>query len=262
MHATLEASIEPTRGSTMASGRDSYQGEDFIGVDFSEARFRDVDFTGVKMTGAQLINANLSGLIHGLKINEVEVAPLIERELDRLHPERVKLRPTDPDGAREAWTVVEDLWREADARASRLTEANLQQRVDDEWSYVETLRHLIFVIDAWFSRTIRGEARPYHPLALPPTFITDLDDLHLDVDAKPTLAEVAQARADRMRRMREAVDSITADELARVCVQNPHAGYPPNTRHTVLECLHVVFSEEWDHHQYAMRDLDVVERAD
>jgi hypothetical protein len=124
------------------------------------------------------------------------------------------------------------------------------------------LRHLVFVIDAWFSRTICGEEHPYHRLALPPTFITDLDDLRLDIDAKPTLAEVVRARADRMQRIREAVDSITDDELTRLCGQNPHPGYPPNTKHTVVECLHVVFSEEWDHHQYAMRDLDVIERGD
>jgi DinB superfamily/Pentapeptide repeats (8 copies) len=245
----------------MVAQRDSYQGEEFIGVDFSGAKFRDVDFTGVKMIGAQLINANLSGLIFGLKINEVEVLPLIERELDRLYPERIKLRAKDPDGVREAWTVVEDMWRTADERASRLSEAQLQQRVDDEWSYVETLRHLIFVIDAWYSRTVLGETRPYHPLALPPTFITDIDELGVDVDAKPSLAEVAAVRDERMRRVRDGVDSMSAADLERVCAQNPHPGYPPDTKHAVRECLHVVFSEEWDHHLYAMRDLDVIEQG-
>ena len=28
---------------------------------------------------------------------------------------------------------------------------------------------------------------------------------------------------------------------------------------TVLACLHVILNEEWEHHRYAVRDLEVLE---
>jgi hypothetical protein len=36
------------------------------------------------------------------------------------------------------------------------------------------------------------------------------------------------------------------------------SGYPPPTEDTVLGCLHVVMDEEWNHDQYAVRDLAVL----
>ena len=39
---------------------------------------------------------------------------------------------------------------------------------------------------------------------------------------------------------------------------NDAAGYPPATDDTVLDCLHVVMDEEWNHHQYAARDLAIL----
>lgn len=44
-------------------------------------------------------------------MNGVDVAPLIEAELDRRMPERATMRPTDPDGFREAWDILERLLR-------------------------------------------------------------------------------------------------------------------------------------------------------
>jgi hypothetical protein len=38
--------------------------------------------------------------------------------------------------------------------------------------------------------------------------------------------------------------------------RNPHdPAYPES----VLSCLHVVLEEEWEHHRYAVRDLDAIE---
>ena len=44
----------------------------------------------------------LYGEIENLTINGVDVGPLINAELDRRHPDRVKMRPTSPAGFREA----------------------------------------------------------------------------------------------------------------------------------------------------------------
>ena len=160
---------------------DDYRNRRFRNIDFSGASFRDVDFSGVKMIEALLVNTEISGLIIGLKVNGVEVAPLISNELDRLHPERVQLRATDPVGVRAAWTLVEEMWQPTMERAARLTEHERQTSVDEEWSFVDTLRHLIFVTDAWFGRTVLAETDPYDPLGLPPTFLGDVGWLGIDV---------------------------------------------------------------------------------
>ena len=77
---------------------------EFVDADLSGALFREVDLTGARMYGVVLSNADIDGAIDGLRVNGVEVAPLIEAELDRLHPERLALRPTTPDELRTAST--------------------------------------------------------------------------------------------------------------------------------------------------------------
>ncbi len=237
-----------------------FRGVRFTGVDLSGARFRNVDLSGVKMVDALMVNASFSGLIDGLTINDIEVAPLIAAEMERRHPERAQLTATDPDGVRAAWSMVEEMWAATVERARGLPEATLRQRVDEEWSFIETLRHLIFVTDGWVLRTVLNEARPYHPLGLPPTFVSDVPGSGIETGADPTLAEVLAARGERMATVRNLLAGISADELARRCDQNEAAGYPPETTQTVLACFHVVFDEEWAHHQFAVRDLDVLAR--
>jgi hypothetical protein len=238
---------------------DELRGARFTGVDLSGARFRNVDLTGAKLVDAMLVNASLSGLIDGLTINDIEVAPLILQEMDRRYPERARLFAHDPTSLREAWATLEAMWQATTDRARELTEAARDTRVDDEWSFNETLRHLVFVTDGWISRTVLGEARPYHRLALPPSFVTDLgDDAGIDTSAEPTFEEVMEARFDRQAVVRNLLAGITAEELARHCEQNPAPGYPPETTPTVVECIHIVIDEEWAHHRYAVRDLDAL----
>jgi hypothetical protein len=109
-----------------------------------------------------LTDADIDGDIRGLRINGVEVAPLVEGELDRLHPERTKLRPTTPAGMRAGWAVVESFWADTMQRAGALPETELHRSVNGEWSFTQTLRHLVFVTDAWLGHAVRhpGRARP------------------------------------------------------------------------------------------------------
>lgn len=46
--------------------------------------------------------------------------------------------------------------------------------------------------------------------------------------------------------------SITCDELAAER-RNP---WSPERPETVLSCLHTIPEEAWEHHRYAVRDLD------
>jgi len=40
---------------------------------------------------------------------------------------------------------------------------------------------------------------------------------------------------------------------------NPAPGRPPPASRTATSCLHVIFDEEWAHHQFAVRDLAIIE---
>jgi DinB superfamily/Pentapeptide repeats (8 copies) len=237
---------------------DELRGARFVGVDLSGARFRNVDLSGAKVVDAMLVNASFSGMIDGLTINDIEVAPLIVAEMERRYPERATLFPRDPEGLRRAWATMEATWQATTERARALPDETRHASVDEEWSFVDTLRHLIFVTDGWISRTVLGAAKPFHPLALPPAFVTDVEGFGIDPSADPTFDEVLTARADRQAVVRNLIAGITAEELARRCDQNPAPGYPPDTQHVVLDCIHIVIDEEWAHHLYAVRDLDAL----
>jgi hypothetical protein len=52
------------------------------------------------------LNADVSGDIEGLRLNGVEVATLVEAELNRRDPNRVKMRAMDPVGLSTAWELM------------------------------------------------------------------------------------------------------------------------------------------------------------
>lgn len=191
-------------------------------------------------------------------MNGVEVAPLVEDELDRRFPQRVMLRSSDPRVLAEAWAMIEDLWRVTVARAQALPESVLFERVDYEWSFVETLRHLILATDCWLLRMIKQSPHPYHPWGIAGSWLTDPASLGIDPDASPSIVEVLEVRLGRMDMVKETVAALTAEELERVCVPPDTPGHPTNA-HTVLHCVHVILNEEWQHSGYANRDLDVIQ---
>ncbi len=71
----------------------------------------------------------------------------------------------------------------------------------------------------------------------------------------PSYDEVLEARAGRVAMVRDFLATITADELAAKR-RNP---WEPEFEETTLSCLHVILEEEWEHHRYAVRDLDAIE---
>ena len=136
----------------------------------------------------------------------------------------------------------------------------LQERVDDEWSFVETLRHLIFATDAWAFRTVLDEPMPFDRLGLTHSAYprADATALGVDLDARPTVDDVLAVRADRVARVHAIIDGLTEAELERTCRRPPAPGYPDEPR-TVGRCLRVVMGEECEHRRYANRDLTVLE---
>lgn len=223
--------------------------------DLSGAQIRGVNFSSVTITDSWLFNTDISGMIGGLKINGVEVEPLIEAELDRRHPERTKLRPTDAEGLRAAFDVVEEMWARTVERARRLPQPKLHERVGGEYSFVETLRHLVFATDAWLVRMVLRVPNAYHEWAVPPDLAPDAPP-----DTGPGLDAVLEVRAERMARIRDYLRSATQADLSGM-VSAPDATGHPQGNQRVLDCFRVVLREEWWHNQYATRDLAVLERG-
>jgi len=123
-------------------------GTRFTMVGLNGAMFRACELNHVVMRGVEMVDATIDGEIQSLVINGVDVAPLVEAELDRRHPDRPKFRPTTPEGFREAWDLNERLWESTVARARRLPPEMLHESVDGEWSFIQTLRHLAFATES------------------------------------------------------------------------------------------------------------------
>jgi len=242
-------------------GSTQFRGARFDVADLRGARFTDCDLTGVTIRDGWLVNVSISGYLSNVTVNGVDVSDFVSAELDRRHPERVQFREGQTaDDVRAMWDTIERLWAGAAERAGRLPAAALAEQVDEEWSFEQTLRHLVFITDAWASRTVLDEPMPYHPLGLPQSWYpaADAAALGIDLTAQPGYAEILAARADRMAVMRRIVAGLTNDGLGRLCQRSPAPGYPDEER-TVIDCISVVMDEEIEHYRFAVRDLAALE---
>ena len=240
---------------------DAFRGARFIDADLNGVTFRSCDLRGMKIVDSWLMNVSVSGEVKNFLVEGIDIAPLVQAELDRQFPERALVRSMETaDDYRAAWTTVEQRWAETVERAGKLADTAAYERVDDEWSLVETLRHLVFATDAWVGSTIVDDPAPYHRLGLTHTSYPREAALALgiDLDADPTFDEVLAVRADRQALVRGIVDALTDDDLARVSDRPPAPGYEKQPR-KVGRCLRVVMNEECEHRRYAVRDLAVLE---
>jgi hypothetical protein len=235
------------------------RGSEFRASDLTDTRFRGVELTGVVMRGVELVDVDIHGEIVNVSINGVDIAPLVVAELDRRYPDRVKMRPQDPAGFREAWGILDRLWGETVARARRLDPQLLHESVDGEWSFIETLRHLAYATDCWVRRAILGDPAPWDPLDLPWDEMPDTPGTPRDRDVRPALDLVLELRRDRMSTVRSLLDGLTDESLAGQTEPVEGPGWPPARSYPVRECLSTLLNEEWEHRLYAERDLDVLE---
>ena len=128
--------------------------------------------------------------------------------------------------------------------------------VDGEWSFAQTLRHLILATDAWLGRGIMELDQPFHPFGLAgPGAEDDGLDLSVFTTDTPPYAEVLKVRAGRFAMVRDYLASASSDQLTATR-RNPWA---PQEQETIRSCLHVLLEEEWEHHRYAVRDLTAIE---
>lgn len=240
---------------------DELQGAEFVDADLRGARFVGADLSGIVMRGVDVQGADIDApwLFDGdsfLRVNGVDVIPLVEAELNRRFPGRAERRAGDPDGLRAAWAALERTWAATLERVAAMPAGTVDVSVGGEWSFAQTLRHLILATDVWLRRAILQIEQPFHPIGLAgPGAEEDGLDMSIFTTVTPSYAEVLEVRAGRVAMVRDFLASTTSDELAETR-KNPWA---PEYQETTLSCLHVILQEEWEHHRYAIRDLDAIE---
>ena len=240
---------------------DDLSGAIFVDVNLREARFVRSDLSGAVMRGVDVGGADIDApwLFDGgnfLHVNGVNVAPFVEAELNRRFPGRAERRAGDPAGLRAAWATLERTWLATLARVAAMPAGTVDISVDGEWSFAQTLRHLVMATDTWLGRAILEIDQPYHPAGQPNAeYEPDGYDMSVFSTAAPSYAEVLEVRAGRVAMVRDFLAAATPADLTKVR-KNP---WGPEHPVTSLSCLHTILNEEWEHHRYAIRDLDAIE---
>jgi DinB superfamily len=163
------------------------------------------------------------------------------------------LRPSEPEEMRATWAALEDEWANTLARAQGLPDERLHESVNGEWSFVQTLRHLVFAMDKWFTAPILGGR--FHPTGVPNSGSVDFPWPDLEYGLTPSVAEALAVRADRATRFRDYLATVGTTDL-----ESP-VDVLENGTNPVRECIYTVFEEEFWHNRYARRDLAHLEAA-
>lgn len=220
------------------------------GADMRGATFRDVNLSGARITQAWLVDVEVDAYVERLVVNGVDVTDYVN-EHDPWHPLRALIERDDLDGLREALTALEAAWAAAIERAVALGPDAMAERVDDEWSFVETVRHLVMGIDKWFTAPVLGGS--FAPMGIPNTGSREFPFPGLDLDAAPRIDEVLALRAERSAAVAEFVATATDADLDREVV------VLENGPHSARQCVKVVLEEGFWHLRYATRDLATLE---
>ncbi len=231
----------------------------FEDQDLTGAEFRECDLSRARLIGVVMQDAVIDGLVSNLVVNGVEVTSYVEAELDRRHPVRLLIRSAAPAGLRQAVRQLRAGWAATAGRLRGMPAGSEHQRIGGEWSAVQTLRHLVFVHDSWFRRCCLGSTEPFTPIGLASEFVPDQQEQGLDRVAAPGLDEVLAVREAQGAELERWLSAVTAGQLSAPAPVPAGRGWPPYAKgKSVLECVHVVLNEEWAHHGFCQRDLDLL----
>jgi hypothetical protein len=227
----------------------------FVDEDLSGARFERSTLAGAVIRGGDVRGLEIDApwLTGGaLTVNGVDVAPFVEAELNQRFPGRGLRDAGDPAGLRAAWASAERSWAAAVDRVRSMPAGSVDVSVDGEWSFAQTLRHLVFATDAWLGKAILGLPRPFHPLGQPHAeYETDGLDMSVFTPERPAFAEVLEVRAERQAMVRDFLATVTPQLLAE-----PRPTAWSEHEEPVRHGLNVILHEEWEHLRFALRDLD------
>ncbi|UYM05106.1 DinB family protein [Solicola gregarius] len=241
---------------------DDLEGAEFVEVDLRGARFVGSDLSGVVMRGVEVDKGDIDSpwLFEGERfcVNGVDVIPFVEAELNRRFPGRDERHGADPDGLRGAWTKLERTWAATLDRVAAMPPGTVDVSVGGEWSFAQTLRHLVLATDMWLGQAIQQIEQPFHPIGLIDAGSADHGPGEsILTSGAPSYDEVLEVRAGRVAMVRDFLATVSPDVLASTR-PNPHNS---EYQETVLSCLHTILDEEWEHHRYAVRDLDAISEA-
>jgi hypothetical protein len=149
---------------------DQLRGAEFVDVDLRDSRFVGSDLSGAVLRGVDVQGKEIDApwLFDGssfLRVSGVDVTPFVDAELDRRFPGRALRRAGDPDGLRTAWATLERSWAALLERAAGMPPGRVDISVAGQWSFAQTLRHLILATDIWLRKSVLGVDQPYHPIA-------------------------------------------------------------------------------------------------
>jgi hypothetical protein len=176
------------------------RGAEFIGADLRGARFAEADLSGVVMRGVNADGVDIDDpfICDGgsyLRVNGVDVIPFVEAELNRRFPGRADRRAEDPDGLRAAWAALERAWSATLARVAEMSAGTVDAPVGGEWSFAQTLRHLVLATDMWLGRAILQVEQPFHPIGLLHAGTEEHGfDMSVFTTVPPSYAEVLDVR--------------------------------------------------------------------
>jgi hypothetical protein len=233
----------------------------YVDEDMEGAEFRECNLNNTRLIGVIMQDAVIDGLVTNLVVNGVEVMEYVEVELDRRHPVRRLIRSDDLADLRRGWRQLRAHWAATVARM-RQSPGIERESVNDEWSAVQTLRHLIFVHDSWFRRCCLGSTDLFTPMGLGTESVPGRDEQGLDPSADPTLDEVLAIRDEQASELERWLDAVTAEQLQEPAPIPDNDMWPPYARgRSMRQCLGTVLGEEFEHHRFCVRDLDLIQRS-
>lgn len=205
---------------------EKFENCNMAGVLFHNVNLEQAEFNDVNLAGGRIHNANLSNFkiddayIKGFTVFGFQIDKLIEAELDRRDPERVRLRMTDCCDPECVRVVLQHLGevRTGFKAFLRATEPDLliSRPAPDQWSAVENLRHLIFAEDLYLNRWLLQNDEPWCEHGILPAFLAG-DARYAGVGRQPcddvdTLLSAWEAIHARMMAF---VAGVTQEELKR-----------------------------------------------
>lgn len=221
----------------------------FWGVRLNGATFRDVDFTGVRTHHVFLNDVEFDGFVDKLVVNGVDVTDHVNAH-DPWQPLRGMLLPSTASEVATAWQAVSAAWNQTIEEAMTHAPDDLDESVNGEWSFLDTVRHLIFVSDKWILDPLSGAE--WQAIGLPNTGSRDFPWPGIDLTYQPALDDVLTVRRSQGEAIDLLVQGLFDDDLDRdvVVVENGRA--------TAVDCWHALLEEEFEHRRYALRDLAIL----
>jgi hypothetical protein len=122
-----------------------------------------------------------------------------------------------------------------------------------------TLRHLVFVHDSWFRRCCLGSTDLFTSIGIGPSVEPYRQAHGLDLSLEPSLDEVVSVRQAQTAELECWLESVTPGQLAAPAPVPDDDVWPPYARgRTVRQCLGTVLNEQWEHHRFTVRDLNLI----